>query len=73
MGFKGEKTLRRKNDSGREKLSDKETDRATMAQSKEAPWQPQKNQVEQNDLLQEVTVKMETVDVQKARLQDLKT
>jgi len=44
-----------------------------MAQSKEAPWQPQKNQVEQNDLLQEVTVKMETVDVQKARLQDLKT
>jgi len=28
---------------GPEKLSDKETDRAAMAQSEEAPWQPQKN------------------------------
>jgi len=28
---------------GAEKLSDKETDRAAMAKSKEAPQQPQKN------------------------------
>jgi len=28
---------------GREKLSDKETDRATTAKSEEPPWQPQRN------------------------------
>ena len=43
-----------------------------MAQSKEAPQQPQKTGLEQNGLLQEVTVKMETMDVQEARLQDLR-
>jgi len=74
MGFKEE----RKNLSigtmtaGREKLLDKETYRAVMAQSEEAPRQPQKTGLEQNGLLQEVTVKMETMDVQEAHLQDLR-
>jgi len=43
-----------------------------MAQSKEAPQQPQKIGLEQSGLLQEVTVKMETMDVQEAHLQDLR-
>ena len=52
-------------------LKDKETDRAALVQSEEAPRQPQKTGLEQNGLLQEVTVKTETMDVQEARLQDL--
>jgi len=51
---------------------DKETYRAATAQSKEVPWQPQKNRVVQNSPLQEVTLKMEAMDVQEAQVQDLR-
>ena len=57
---------------GREMLSHKETDRAAVAQSEEAPRQPQKTGLEQNDPLLQVMVKMETMDVQDTRLQDLR-
>jgi len=53
-------------------LLDKETDRAALAQSEEAPRQPQKTGLEHNGPLQAVTVNMETMDVQEARLQDLR-
>jgi len=53
-------------------LSHKETDRAAVAQSEEAPRQPQKTGLEQNDPLQQVMVKMETMDVLEAHLQDLR-
>jgi len=56
----------------REALSDKETDRAAVAQSEEAPRQPRKTTLQQNALLQEVAVKTETMDVREARLQDLR-
>ena len=43
-----------------------------MAQSEEAPRQPQKTRLQQKGPLQEVTVKMEMMDVQEAHLQDLR-
>ena len=50
----------------------KKTYRATMAQSKEALWQPQKNRQHKRSL-QEVTVNTEMTDAREARLQDLRT